>query len=114
MLWPAFLRVPPTRFGPRRGYQRCLASPVLRKKPSQPRPMIRSAPVAACAESGAWDLAVPIEGVEPCQTCGSLETWWDCNGKPHCQQCEPIRRASRWPTLRHESGAGSDDRPSNA
>ena len=51
------------------------------------------APVAACAEFGAWDLAMPVEGVQPCQKCGSLETWWDCNGKPHCQQCEPIRRA---------------------
>jgi hypothetical protein len=30
---------------------------------------------------------------QPCPACGSLETWWNINGKSHCQQCKPIRRA---------------------
>ncbi len=50
-------------------------------------------PPVVAAEPDEWDLAMPIEGIEPCRQCGSLETWWDCDGKPHCQQCEPIRRA---------------------
>ena len=49
-------------------------------------------PPVVVPEPDEWDLALPVESIEPCLKCGSLETWWDCHGNPHCQQCEPIRR----------------------
>ena len=44
-------------------------------------------------ELAAWNEIKVEEAGEPCPKCGSLEKWWDPNGKEHCQQCCPIRRA---------------------
>ena len=40
-----------------------------------------------------WDSAVPVEQIQPCRVCGSLELWWDFSNGQHCMQCEPWSEA---------------------
>ena len=61
----------------------------------EPIPPLRPfvAPSDDLPELAAWDDVTVEECGDPCPKCGSLEKWWDFDNKPHCQQCQPIRRA---------------------
>ncbi len=70
--------------------------PTITSEPVQetiPPPPPSAAPSDDPPELAAWNEIKVEEAGEPCPKCGSLEKWWDPNGKEHCQQCCPIRRA---------------------
>jgi len=35
-----------------------------------------------------WEDCLPVESIQPCPTCGSLDLWWDLLGGVHCQHCD--------------------------
>lgn len=50
-------------------------------------------PASAIIDEETGFTAIPVESVDPCPVCGSLELWWDAFDNVHCQHCRPIRRA---------------------
>jgi hypothetical protein len=83
-----------------------IASRLLALKPDVMLALTLSDNLAVKSQLGdtVFDFDSLSEPSDPCQKCGSLETWYEFTGKPHCQHCEAdqlqrcldlVRRASQ-------------------